>query len=188
MHPRLRRLVMDAKQMQDEFVGHQQVIVEPLGPSPPEAYRITYHIRGVRLDDTGTQPIFADEHVVEVRLGAGYPRDKPLFLMRTPIFHPNFGPRAGDAVCIGDAWTAAQPLVDLILKVGDMIQYREYNVKAPLNSDAARWVRHTESHGIFPVGLVPLCQPEVELEFEGQGTLERSRVGESDDCHRPRGE
>lgn len=167
MNPRLRRLIMDAKQIQDEFVGHGHVAVEPLGSEPPERYRVTYRIRGVMLDASGQQPVFREEHVVEVRLGATYPRDKPMFLMQTPIFHPNFGPRVGDEVCIGDAWTAAQPLCDLILKVGDMIQYREYNVKAPLNSDAARWVRHSEATGVFPVGSVPLCEPEVEVEFDG---------------------
>ncbi len=50
-----------------------------------------------------------------------------------------------------------------------MIQYREYNVKAPLNSEAARWVRHAEAQGIFPIGSVPLCEPEVEISVDGHG-------------------
>ena len=163
MNPRFRRLTMDLKQIRDQLTGHRHVTVVPVGAEPPETYLVTYEVRGVALDGTGAQPVFVEHHVVRIELGAGYPREKPRFLMQTPIFHPNFDSQVGQPVCIGDYWTPAQPLVDLILKVGDMIQYREYNVAAPLNGDAARWVRHSESQGIFPVGDVALWEPEVEL-------------------------
>lgn len=179
MTPRLRRLTMDEVQIRDELVGHACITVEPYGVSPPEVYVITYQIRGVMLDVSGQQPVVHERHVAHLYLGATYPRDKPMFLMQTPIFHPNFGARVGDAVCVGDEWTPAQPLVDLILKVGDMIQYREYNVKAPLNSDAARWVRHVESHGFFPIGNVPLWEPEVAIEVERPISGRSTHVGAS---------
>ena len=54
----------------------------------------------------------------------------------TPVFHPNFDD-AG--VCVGDFWAAAERLDDLIVRVGRLIGYQEFNTKSPLNGLAARW-------------------------------------------------
>jgi ubiquitin-protein ligase len=56
--------------------------------------------------------------------------------MLTPIFHPNFD---DSMVCIGDFWAASEGLDDLIIRIGRMITYREYNTKSPLNGLAAKW-------------------------------------------------
>jgi len=56
--------------------------------------------------------------------------------MLTPVFHPNFD----DAmVCIGDFWAASEGLDDLVVRIGRMISYQEYNTKSPLNGLAAKW-------------------------------------------------
>jgi hypothetical protein len=81
--------------------------------------------------------------------------------MQTPVFHPNFGPNPGDEICIGDFWTPAQTLVDIVAKIGEMLQFQNYNVRSPLNAVAARWVAQNE--GIFPVGDVDLFQAEPEI-------------------------
>ena len=86
--PRLRRLAADYESVRAEFSGHPHVHIEPLGPQrPPEAYRVTFRVRGLRLD--GNQPVAVDEHQVEIRLPLGYPREKPLCYALTPVFHPN---------------------------------------------------------------------------------------------------
>ncbi len=36
-------------------------------------------------------------------------------------------------VCIGDFWAAAEGLDDLIMRLGRMIAYQEYNTKSPLD-------------------------------------------------------
>ena len=47
-------------------------------------------------------------HLVEIVLPASYPRLPPQCRMLTPIFHPNIAPHA---ICVGDHWSAGEPLV-----------------------------------------------------------------------------
>lgn len=79
--------------------------------------------------------------------------------MRTEIFHPNFG----TWVCIGDYWAAGETLFDVIVQIGNMIQYRNYNIKSPLNARAARWA--AENTHRFPISNVDLYQPDPDVEI-----------------------
>jgi ubiquitin-protein ligase len=56
--------------------------------------------------------------------------------MLTPVFHPNFD---DSIVCIGDFWAASEGLDDLVIRIGRMIAYQEYNTRSPLNGLAAKW-------------------------------------------------
>src|SRR5436190_14899528 len=109
--PRLRRLAADYEAVRSEYSGHPNVTVHPLGPLPPEAYRIDFGLQGLVLD--GASPIRAGRHSVEIRLPLGYPREQPLVTPMTPIFHPNVGE---DRYCVADYWYAGEPLVDMIAK------------------------------------------------------------------------
>src|SRR4051794_19316760 len=94
--PRLRRIAADYEAVRAAFSGHPYVVVEPLGPRPPEAYRITYRLNGLSLN--GEQPVPKGTHVCEIRLPFGYPREQPRCVPLTPIFHPN----VADHYCIAD--------------------------------------------------------------------------------------
>src|SRR5207247_1798012 len=92
-------------------------------------------------------------HLVEIALPRNYPRVPPQCRMLTPIFHPNIAPHA---VCIGDHWSAGEPLSSIIVRIGEMIAYQSYNTKSPLNGEAARWVsEHVEELPLDPVSLLP---------------------------------
>lgn len=159
--PRTRRLAADYESVRGQFSGHPHVHVEPLGPQwPPEAYRVIYRVRGLRLD--GSQPVAANEHVVEIQLPLGYPRDKPVVLALTPVFHPNIK----EQYCIQDYWAAGQTLVDTIAKIAEMLQYRVYNPRSPLNALAARWT--VENEHLFPLGNVTLSAAEVPITLGGR--------------------
>jgi ubiquitin-protein ligase len=154
--PRLRRLAADYEAVRAEFSGHPHVHVAPLGPQrPPEAYRVTFRVRGLRLE--GNQPIAVESHEVELRLPMGYPREKPLCTPLTPVFHPNIK----EYYCLQDYWAAGQALADTIAKIADMIQYRVYNTASPLDALAARWASQNSS--LFPLGNVTLGTPEVAV-------------------------
>jgi ubiquitin-protein ligase len=166
--PRLRRLAADYETVRAEFSGHPHVHVEPIGSiRPPDLYRVTYRVTGLRLN--GTQPQAVDEHEVEIRLPLGYPREKPLCTPLTPLFHPN----VKDTYCIQDYWAASQPLVDTIAKIADMIQYRVYNPGSPLDIVAAQWA--TRNSHLFPLGHVALGRPEVEIALGGRHPREGRR-------------
>jgi hypothetical protein len=85
--------------------------------------------------------------------------------MLTPVFHPNFD---DSSVCIGDFWAASESLDDLIIRIGRMISYQEYNTKSPLNGLAAKWAAQN-SH-LLPVDPRPIAPP-LEQPVVGPGSL-----------------
>ena len=171
--PRLRRLYADAQAVREEFTGHPYIQVTPLFGNPPEAYEIVFHVPGVVLEEGTSRPVIRNEHRARIYLHKDYPREKPKCVMETPIFHPNFG----TYICIGDYWAAGETLVDIIIKIGQMIAYQDYNVKSPLNAVAARWVE--ENQRLFPIDRRDLYQPEVDLDIDLEDS--GAKPGEGDD-------
>ncbi|HJT72249.1 MAG TPA: ubiquitin-conjugating enzyme E2 [Terriglobales bacterium] len=120
---------------------------------PPEIYRFTYNLRGLYVA-SGGEILERDVHMLEINLTLGYPRRAPQCRMLTPVFHPNFD---DSMVCIGDFWAASEGLDDLIIRIGRMIAYQEYNTKSPLNGLAAKWAAQN-SH-LLPVDSRPIAPP-----------------------------
>ncbi|MBP7176600.1 MAG: FHA domain-containing protein [Thermoclostridium sp.] len=163
MTARIRRLLSDFEQVKKDFSGHPYIKVEPVGAEPPERYRVTFFVNGIYLQPGGKVETLA-RHEVEITLHAEYPRYKPLCKILTPIWHPNF--RDGQ-ICIGDIWGAGESLSDIIINIGDMIQYKSWNSYSPLSADAAKWA--IENKHLFPVGNLNLYQPDYSAasdEFE----------------------
>ena len=170
MTARERRLMSDYEQVRKDFAGHKNIIVTPVGNEPPEKYHITYFVNGIYLLPDGrieTQ----GRHEVEITLHADYPRYKPICKILTPIWHPNF--RDGQ-ICIGDIWGAGESLSDIIINIGDMIQYKSWNSYSPLSADAAQWAM--DNKHLFPVGNIDLyiadyasAKDEVEIDLFDEG-------------------
>lgn len=150
MNARMRRLSSDWEQIQNDFAGHKNIIVTPEGTEPPEKYHVTYFVNGIYLLPDGRIETLG-RHEVEITLHADYPRYKPICKILTPIWHPNF--RDGQ-ICIGDIWGAGESLTDIIINIGDMIQYKSWNSSSPLSADAADWALQNEH--LFPVGTIDL--------------------------------
>ncbi|MEI8082617.1 MAG: ubiquitin-conjugating enzyme E2 [Actinomycetes bacterium] len=159
MSPRMRRLTADWEAVREAFSGHPLVTVEPIGALPPEKYRVTYHLRGIALQ--GDQPVHSNMHQVEIHLPSGYPREQPLVLPLTPIFHPN----VSDRFCIADDWFAGEGLMDVITRLADIIQYKSFNPKSYLNKRAAKWAEQNPE--IFPIGTDELGRGEVVVSIKG---------------------
>jgi len=124
-------------------------VLDPVG-SPPSQYDVRYEIKGLFETENGISERVG--HVARFKLPSGYPREAPVCHMLTPVFHPNIAPHA---VCIVDYWTAGESLPDLIIRVGEMISYQSYNVKSPLNGEAAKWA--SEHISRFPIDAVDLA-------------------------------
>jgi ubiquitin-protein ligase len=159
MNPRLRRLAADHVALVEAFGGHPAITVTPVGATPPEHYWVTYAVPSLALNPSN-QVIRTQQTVVGFYLPAAYPREKPYLTTTTPVFHPNFGAH----VCIADHWSPSRTLVDIVTQVGDMLQWRTYNVRSPLNAVAARWV--AENPHQIPVGnvdVMPLGSSQITL-------------------------
>lgn len=132
---RVRRLIADAELLHKAFANHPMIRIDSTEGDPPEKYHISFSVKGLERDVRG-RVLERLSHRVEIQLGADYPRLPPVCRMLTPIFHPNIN----DAyICVGDHWTAGERLIDLILRIGEMIAYQAYNIRSPLDGEAAMW-------------------------------------------------
>lgn len=150
---RLRRLQADYQKLQDYVNRHPRVQLIQADGDPPERYQVQYQIRSLRQKDD--RLVEADTHLVEIMLPLSYPRTPPQCRMLTPIFHPNIAPHA---ICIGDHWSAGEPLAAIVARIGELIAYQSYNTKSPLNGEAARWT--TENLEQLPLDAVQMLPEE----------------------------
>ena len=139
---RKRRLEAEFGQIRAAFGNSLLIQVEPVQGDPPEAYHVCYNVKGLARGPNG-QPVVREQHIVEIQLTRDYPRQSPKCKMRTPIFHPNIEPAM---ICVGDHWTAGERLVDLIVRIGEMITFQAYNIKSPLDGEAAMWTDMQRAH------------------------------------------
>ena len=152
MSVRLRRLQSDYDQIKQALHDHSAIRIRGVSGNPPDRYRIEYSVRGLMETASGevTERL---EHVAEIYLTLAYPRLAPQCRMLTPVFHPNIAPHA---ICIGDHWAAGEALLQLIIRIGEMLAYQSYNTQSPLNGAAARWVdEHPDLVPTDPRDLMP---------------------------------
>src|SRR5947207_1656983 len=133
---RLRRLRADADQMLKAFKDFSPIKIVTTAGDPPDKYILEYAIRGLERIPGRKEPMIRSHHQVEIQLVSDYPRIAPMCKMLTPVFHPNIEPAT---ICVGDHWTAGERLVDLAIRIGEMITFQAYNIKSPLDAEAAMW-------------------------------------------------
>lgn len=149
MNPRLRRLENDYRDLRLEFDADPHLVIRAVPPLPPEQYVITYSVPS--LARTADNRLFAtSQTIVTITLPHGYPREKPQAVTEDPVFHPNFGAY----ICIADFWAPGQSLSDIVRSIGDMLQFKKYNIRSPLNAVAAEWA-NTNAHAL-PIGTISL--------------------------------
>jgi ubiquitin-protein ligase len=169
LSPRIRRLKLDHQQLTQKFAGWPLIQITGTAGMPPEVYRFAYQIKGLFVSATG-EIQERDQHFLEVNLSLGYPRRAPQCRMLTPVFHPNFD---DSTVCIGDFWAASEGLDDLIIRIGRMISYQEYNTKSPLNGLAAKWAeQHTKLFPIDPRDMAPPLEKRISAVDAPSPTIE----------------
>ena len=151
MTPRNRRLKLDFEKLQARFTDSPTIRLVSWSGIPPEKYTIEYSLKGLYSDENGKIKE-RDTHVLEINLSLGYPRRAPQCKMVAPVFHPNFD---DVSVCIGDFWAPSERLDDLVIRIGRMIAYQEFNIKSPLNGLAAKWADGNAT-------LLPVDNREIE--------------------------
>ena len=140
------RLRNDLRQVRELVNRSQFIHILNTDGDPPEKYHIQFTCRGVEKIRPDGEPIFREVHEVSIYLHAEYPLKQPQLKWLTPIFHPNI--HVTGAVCIG-AWWPAKTLDALLLGLAEMVQYKNYDPKDPMNSKAASWALRHKS--LFPI-------------------------------------
>ncbi len=140
------RLRNDNRQILDLVNRSEFIHVARAEGNPPEKYLIRFTCKGVEKVTPSGKPIYRESHEVSVYLHAEYPLKQPQLKWLSPIFHPNI--HVTGAVCIG-AWWPAKTLDELLLTLGEMVQYKNYDPRDPMNSKAATWALRNKR--LFPV-------------------------------------
>jgi len=152
---RTRRLLADAEQVRRAFDSFPLIAIRAMAGDPPDRYQIEYRIRGLTRGPDG-KPVTSEQHVAEIQLTSEYPRQSPKCRMLTQILHPNIEPTV---ICVGDHWAASERLVDLIIRIGELIAYQAYNIKSPLDGEAAMWA--DQNSRFFPIDNRDLRPPDL---------------------------
>lgn len=177
--PRTRRLMLDEETLQHCLQGWPLIQITGKAGIPPEIYRFTYNLRGLYVSGSG-EILERDSHVLEVNLTLGYPRRAPQCRMLTPVFHPNFD---DSMVCIGDFWAASEGLDQLVIRIGRMITYQEYNTRSPLNGLAAKWA--AQNSQLLPIDPRPVAPPLNRTPMAPATEGEEKPVDVQVDAHAP---
>lgn len=151
MSVRLRRLQAEYERITQLFEKHERIrIVETYG-NPPERYVVEYRLRGLVEEKGEIKERIV--HRAQIVLGRNYPNELPRCNMLTPVFHPNIDHLR---ICTEDIGAAGKTIDQVITFIGEMIAFQTYNVKSPLNGDAARWtIEHMNELPLERVDLLP---------------------------------
>ena len=157
MSLRLKRLQFEYDRLMAAYSSHDKILVKPIAGDPPERYEVRYRVKGLERLASG-ELVSRDDHTIEISLPADYPRTPPICKMKTPVFHPNID--VFD-ICTSDHWAAQETLVDLVVRIGQIISYQSHNTKSPLNAEAARWC--DDNRNRLPVDSSDLHPQEIDL-------------------------
>lgn len=149
LHGRRARLLLEYEKLINLEKRSDFIRIEPLGKvegMPPEDYRITFTCLGVAGLNADNSPQLAAFHQVSMKLSANFPNQEPYLKWLTPIWHPNIEHKEPHHVCTNNVqnWYATKSLDDLVVALGEMVQYRRYHAAwtapFPLDKEAADWV------------------------------------------------
>jgi ubiquitin-protein ligase len=160
------RLRNDYERVRDLVNRSEFVHILSTEADPPERYLIRFTCKGVEKLRPNGEPVYREAHEVSLYLHAEYPLKQPQLKWLTPIFHPNI--HVTGAVCIG-AWWPAKTLDEMLLTLGEMIQYKNFDPKDPMNSRAAAWALRQKN--LFPIDSRPL---------KGQSLADLIKIGEEE--------
>jgi ubiquitin-protein ligase len=133
---RARRLVADEAEMLRRFTVTSGIRLVHRDDSPPLAYEVEMSVVGLVRHSNG-EVGESRLHRVRIDLTSEYPRTPPVCRMLTPTFHPNID---ASHICVGDHWSAGEHLSDLVIRIAEMIALQAYNIRSPLDAEAAMWV------------------------------------------------
>lgn len=178
---RNERLEIDAAKLERLSLCSDLIEIRP-HPKPNGAatdrWSIVYRCRGIIGVDAQGHPKVGDEHRILLQLPPAYPKHKPTIRAESPTWHPNIQHLPPHYVCIG-RWTEGRQLDDLVIEIGEMIQYKNYDIsldgEGPLDEEVAAWARRAESQGIIGPNK-PIDQRDLQGPMAPTPTNSRVRV------------
>jgi len=123
----------------------------------PSTYLVTYKLNSITGITADKAPVYGKEHVLEITLPTRYPLEPARIFMKSDVWHPNIqstGRFKGKICGNVDGFGVDYTLLQLVLRVGEMLQFRNYLAEFrppyPEDPEAARWVKEVAE----PTGIV----------------------------------
>lgn len=150
MNPRQKRLEADYRELKSTYGKDPNIDIVAIGPAPSDKYRVVFKVPAFHFDSQG-KPILVNSTVVDIELPIGYPKVAPVAktVSGDSVFHPNFNE---GKICLMDNWFPTTQVTDLIREIADMLQWKKYNIRSPLNALAAEWSQQNKN--LIPIGNV----------------------------------
>jgi len=151
--PRIRRLHNDLAAL-ERLRSESSVFRFSAHGDPPQQYMISFRGKGLWRDRGKVRVL--EDHRVEIKLGASYPRTIPEIRWITPVYHPNISEIG--MVCLGGYgthWVPSVQLDELCVMLWDMARYHNYDIRSPYNREAALWVANQTTF-LFPTDSRPV--------------------------------
>ncbi len=130
---------------------------DKLKPFPPTQYLIRYHVKSFIGVQDGETPVVGTSHEMVMTIPRYFPEQTVECKMKSQTWHPNIkssGPFFGDMCTNHKGFGGLYTLDELIVRVGEMLQYKRYlaeDVKPwPEDPEVARWVKKVAE----PKGIV----------------------------------
>lgn len=144
----LKRLQKEYEEIKERFAKTKHVKVIPNHKNPPDEYVVVYDVVGVGKDKKG-QMMEVKEHIVSIYLPHNFLEIGPSTTFKTPHFHPNIYPNSSKFCAFAGAYRAGESLSDFIFRLGEVIQYKNYNLHSPANKEATQWAKFNDR--LFPL-------------------------------------
>lgn len=158
------RIIHDflARQLAEALVlaNHSDILqLQPLGGRPPQHYLATFHCQGLVQQRDG-RITTASQFAVGIYLPSDYlrraePAEVLTWLGPLNVFHPNIN-GSKRLICIGRLEPGTE-LVSILYQVFEMIVFRKFNTRDPLDPTACAWTRSQAKN--FPTDPRPLRRP-----------------------------
>ncbi|MBK8566743.1 MAG: hypothetical protein IPN76_26280 [Saprospiraceae bacterium] len=123
----------------------------------PVLYRVHYRFKSIIGINEDFSPIYGNHHIAELSLERPYPLEPCKVYMKSDLWHPNIkwqGMAKGRVCANVDRMGVTFGLSELVLWVGEILQYKNYHAKNeppfPEDINVAQWVReYAEPNGVF---------------------------------------
>ena len=171
MSRRLIRLYNEQKEILQAFAKHPYIFIKSTFGNPPEKYQIEYRIKG--LEQKGDTIVKKNSHLCEIVLPSGYPREmpvcRPLHLYSIRIFHRV-------SYVLQTSGQRGESLTDIIVRIGEIICYQNYNIKSPENGEAARWAEKNIAKFPLDTAALSIERQSEEIDIESEAVKLKSII------------
>lgn len=143
----LKRLKSEFIEIDKYFAKTPYIFVLPNDKEPPDEYIVIYKANGVGKRDG--QWIKVNKHIVHIYLSHNFFEVGPTATFKTPHYHPNIYPNSNKFCAFASSFRAGESLTEYILRLGEVLQFKTYNLDSPANKEAAKWAK--QSPHMFPL-------------------------------------